>query len=290
MAKLPLGVLAFNDGLSGTELVRFASQLEEWGYESFWIPEVFGREPLATAGYLLARTARIRIATGIAVIWVRDPVAMAQARRTLAELAEGRFALGIGVSHPALVEPRGHTWSPPVERLEQYLDAMEKAELQSPAPAQPAPLYLAAHGPKLLQVARERCDGAFLYLVPPERARFARERLGTDKELRVVLISCLCEDADTGRRAARRALSFYLGFPAYHRMWRALGYEPADWESGGSDRLVDALIAWGGRERIGARIRAHLEAGADQVLLYPLAPADRGPAMPMDLLEALAPG
>lgn len=289
MAKLPLGVLAFYDALSGEELVRFARGLEDWGYDSLWIPEVFGREPFATAGYLLARTTRIRIATGIAVIWARDPVAMAQGRRTLAEFAEGRFALGIGVSHPALVEPRGHTWSPPVERLTSYLDAMEKADLQSPAPKHPAPLYLAAHGPKLMRVARERTDGAFLYLAPPERTRFARDQLGPDRDLRVVLLACPCGDAETGRRAARHALSFYLNFPAYHRVWRKLGYGPADWEAGGSDRLVDTLVAWGETGRIEERVRAHLEAGADQVLLYPIT-SDASSAMPLDFLEALAPG
>ena len=139
-----LGVLGFTDELAGGELVGFVQRLEAQGYESFWVPEIYGREALSTCGYLLAATSRIRIATGIATAYARDAVALENARRNLAEFSDGRFELGLGVSHANLNEPRGHTWIPPVRKLRSYLDAMEAAPADGPAPNQPAPVVIAS--------------------------------------------------------------------------------------------------------------------------------------------------
>jgi probable F420-dependent oxidoreductase len=279
-------VIFYLDALPAPELARFALRLEELGYESLWVPEFFGREPFSTASFLLARTTRLRIATGIANVYARDALVTAQARRTLAELSGGRFVLGLGVSHPPMAEAHGAEWLPPVRKLRDYLDTLEAARVDSPAPESPAPVWLAAHGPGLLRLAAQRADAANTYLMPPEHTRRAREILGPEKRLNVVLPSCACEDATRARAIGRKALSIYLPLPAYRRQWTRWGFGPEDFEGGGSDGLVDALVAWGDEERIRARMQAHREAGASHLVVSPLNPEAGGPHW--RLLEALA--
>lgn len=289
MARSNLGVLGFTDANSGDELVAFVQGLEAQGYDSFWVPEIYGRETLSTCGYLLARTSRIRIATGIANVYARDAVATENARRGLAEFSGGRFELGLGVSHANLNEVRGHTWVPPVEKLRSYLDEMETGPADSPAPTEPAPVVLAAHGPKLMRLAAERADGCLTYLSPPPRTELARKILGPGKSVRPLLSACLCDSPEEGRAAARAALGFYLQLPAYYKIWEACGFVPEDWAGEGSDRLIDVLCAWGDASRIRARVDEHLAAGADQVLIYPVAAAGES-QLSEKLFEALAPG
>ncbi len=288
-APLPPGVISFTDHMTSAELLAFALRVETWGYDSLWVPELYGREPLATCGYLLAHTTRLKIATGVAVLYARDALTAAQGRRTLGELGEGRFMMGLGVSHPDLIAPRGLVWVPPVELATRYLQAMEKADLMSPAPARPVPTFLAGHGPKLLRVAAEHADGSHMYLVTPERARLGREILGETKQLRVCLLSCLCDDPAAALAALRRTLAFYIQLPAYHRQWAQSGFEPGDWSDGGSDRLVDHLFAWGSREQIEARMVDYYAAGADQVILAPIPPREGASPPDEALLEAMAP-
>lgn len=283
-----LGVLGFTDELAGKELVRFVQRLEEQGYESFWVPEAHGREPLSTCGYLLAETSRIRIATGIANVYVRDPVATETARRNLAEYSDGRFELGLGVSHASVNEVRGHTWIPPVQKLRGYLDAMEAAPAAGPAPSQPAPVVIAAHGPKLMALAAERADGCLTHLSPPPRTAMARKTLGPSKTVRPLVCACLCDGEAEGRAAAREALSIYLTLPAYHKLWEACGFSAEDWQDGFSDPLIDALCAWGDRARIMSFVEKHHTAGADQVLIYPVGQPGK-PSLSQELFDALAP-
>ena len=264
------GLLCFTDHLDAGQLSELAQELERIGLESLWIPELFGREPLATAGYVIAKTTRIGVATGIANVYARDAIAAAQARRTLAELSGGRFTLGLGVSHPPMAEQRGHEWIPPVRKLRAYLEAIARVEPQSPAPPAPAPIVIAGHGPKLLALAAERADGANTYLVTPEHSKSARAILGAAKSLRVVLPFSGEPDPAKARAAARAALGIYLPLPAYHRLWRSLGFEERDWTGQASDRLIDAITVWGTPERIRTRAREYLAAGATQVLLSPM--------------------
>jgi probable F420-dependent oxidoreductase len=264
------GLLCFTDHLDAGQLAELARELERTGLDSLWIPELFGREPLATAGFLIAKTTRIGVGTGIANVYARDALAAAQARRTLAELSGGRFTLGLGVSHPPIAEQRGHAWIPPVAKLRAYLDAIARAEPQSPAPAAPAPIVIAGHGPKLLALAAERADGANTYLVTPEHTKSARAILGPTKALRVVLPFIGEPDPERARAAARAALTLYVSLPAYHRLWSSLGFEPADWTGQPSDRLVDSITAWGTPERIRERAREYVAAGATQVMLSPI--------------------
>ena len=283
------GVLSVTDSMDSVELVEAALRLEAFGYAALWLPELMGREPFTTASFLLARTERLRIATGIANVYSRDATSTAQASRTLAELSHGRFVLGLGVSHPSMVEPRGHEWIAPVTKMRAYLEAVSAAKIRSPEPSQPAPVYIAAHGPGLLRVAAELADGANTYLMPIRHTTQARAILGSQKALNIALPCCLSSDAVEARRVSRRALSFYVGLPAYHRQWLTLGYEQGDFENGGSDRLIDDLVAWGDEAQIRERIAAHMDAGATQIQLITYNP-EGGATLHWKLLEALVSG
>ncbi len=134
------GVLSDTESMDAAELAELALRLEGLGYAALWVPELMGREPFTTASFLLARTERLRVATGIASVYSRDAISTAQASRTLAELSDGRFVLGLGVSHPAMVEPRGHEWIAPVSKMRAYLGAVSAAKIQSPEPSRASPL------------------------------------------------------------------------------------------------------------------------------------------------------
>jgi probable F420-dependent oxidoreductase len=265
-----LGILLATESFESGPLVEFASVIEALGFESLWLPELFGREPASTAGFLLARTSRLKVATGIANVYVRDAHCMAQTRRTLAELSGGRFMLGIGVSNVGLNTARGHHWQPPVAKLRGYLDTMAAAELQSPAPVAPAPLYLAAHGPRLQALGAERAQGILTYLMPPEHTRESRRRIGDAAELNVVCPMLAETDPAAARERIRRQLRYYLTLDYYHREWRKLGFDDADFANGGSDSLVDTIVGWGDAAALQARVAAYREAGATRIIALPL--------------------
>ena len=287
--ELNPSIIFFTDGLGADDLAKFALRLEDLGYESLWVPEFFGREPFSTVSFLLARTTRLRVATGIANVYARDALITAQARQTLAEFSGGRFILGLGVSHPEMAKAHDVEWIPAVPKMRAYLDTIENTQVPSPRPAEPAPIWLAAHGPGLLRLVAARADGANTYLMPPAHTKQAREIIGSDKRLNVVVPSCLCEDPDLARRIGRKALSIYLPLPAYQKQWLEWGFKEADFEEGGSDHLVDSLIAWGSEDRIRERMLEHRSAGASHIAVSPLNPEGKGPQPHWKLLEALAP-
>ncbi len=293
--NITLGIGQYTEGLTGEKLVEAAQRLEELGYDSLWLPEISGREPFATCGYLLARTQRLRVCAGIANIYVRDANAAAQGRRTLEEFAPGRFSLGLGVSHPALVEPRGHTWQPPARAMAEYLRQLAEAPLSNPAPKAEAPLLIAAHGPKLLEIAASRADGALMYMQSVSAIAAARQIIGPDKQLHATVRCVYHDDRTVARDIARKALAFYINLPAYHRAWLTAGFNESDWAGGGSDRLIDTVCACGGLEVIRGYIAAVSEAGASHIILGPLDPEepyDGVSAAPLQwdwrVLEALA--
>ena len=282
-------VIFFTDGLDADALEAFAIRLEELGYESLWVPEFFGREPFSTVSFLLAKTTRLKVATGIANVYARDALITAQARQTLAEFSGGRFILGLGVSHPPVARAHGLEWIPALPKMRSYLDTMESAQISSPPPAEPPPLWLAAHGPGLLRLAAARADGANTYLMPPSHTRRARELVGPERRLNVVVPSCLCEDPDLARRIGRKALRLYLPLSAYQKQWLEWGFGEADFQGEGSDHLVDSLIAWGSEEQIRERMIEHRAAGASHIAISPLSPEGKGPQPHWKLLESLAP-
>ena len=282
-----LGVWFFTDGMPAPEAAEFARRVEALGYSALWTPEAVGREPFAHAGYLLANTERLVVATGIASIYARDAVTAAQGQRTLAEQSGGRFLLGLGVSHAPMVEGvRGHAYGRPVATMRDYLERMAKAPYMGQQPPEPPPTVIAALGPKMLELARDRTQGAHPYLVPPEHTARAREILGAGPLLCTEQKVVLETDASKARAVARAALGIYLGLPNYRRNLLSLGFPEAELDGGGSDKVVDALVAWGDEKAIETRIRAHLDAGADHVCIQPLHPA--GEQKPdMNALELL---
>ena len=275
------------DALPADRLRATLAELEALGWRSLWSWEVFGREALTNAGLLLCASRQLVVGTGVAVIWARDPVAMAAAQRTLAEAYPGRFVLGMGVSHASLVDARGHRYEQPLLRMRDYLDAMDAAPWRGPPLPEQPPRVLAALGPRMLALAAERADGALTYNATPEATAWARSILGAGPLLAVEQAVLLERDPVQARRLARDALAVYLTMPNYVRAWERAGFGPQDRADGGSDRLVDAMVAWGGEEAIAPRVQAQLAAGADHVCAHVL---DAGPnAPPMAGWRALAP-
>lgn len=264
-----------------------AAELEQLGFGAIWFPESVGREALTHAALLLGATRRIVIATGIANIYARDPVTMAAAQKTLAEAYPQRFVLGLGVSHIPLVEQmRGHRYGKPVASMRAYLDGMDRAPYRAvPPPVRPIRV-LAALGPQMLRLAAERADGAHPYFVPPEHTRRAREILGNDRLLAVEQAIVLETNSVKARETARRHTSTYLKLPNYVNNLRRLGFKDEDLMDGGSDRLVDAIVAWGDMTAVIDRVRAHQSAGADHVCIQAL-PSDPQ-ALPMPQWRELA--
>lgn len=282
------GIWFHTDALTHEEATDLVRRVERLGFGAFWFGEGFGRDPLVHAAALLAATNEIVIATGIASIYSRDPVAMVGGANALAEQSGGRFLLGLGVSMPPLVEPRGHDFGPPVPTMRGYLEAMQACRYASVPPAEPPPVVLAALGPEMTKLAAQSAQGSHPCNVTPEYTARARERMGAEAWLCVEQKVVLETDPSRARAIARAGLALYLQVPHQQRNWSRLGFDESDYRDGGSDRLVDALVAWGDAASLHARVREHLDAGASHVCLQPLlSPGERVPS-PV-LLEALAP-
>lgn len=257
-----------------------ARTYEQLGYPAIWIPESLGsKEVLAHAGLLLQATEKIPIATGIANIHARDPMAMANGAKALAEAFPDRFVLGIGVSHAPSVATRGGDYGSPLTRMRQYLDAMEAAQYAAPEPDPPVPLLLAALGPQMLELAAERADGAHPYFVPVEHTPIARRHLGPDACLATEVTAVLDVDREAGLRIARAFARNYLALPNYANNLRRLGWSDEDIANDGSDRLIDSVVAVGDVDAIVRRVNAHLEAGADHVCVQLRAEKSTDPAI-----------
>jgi probable F420-dependent oxidoreductase len=249
------------------------AELEQLGYGAVWFSEGLGRESLTQAALLLSASSHIVVATGISNIYGRDPVTAACAQKTLSEAYPDRFILGLGVSHIPLVERlRGHEYEKPVAKMSGYLDAMDQAPYNS---VLPRVMYrvLAALGPKMLELSAKRTNGAHTYNVTPEHTATARQILGGEPWLCVEQAVVLERDATKARQTARAFLNFYLTLPNYTNNFLRLGFTEADCQNGGSDRLIDAIIAWGDLKAVIERIREHHDAGASHVCIQAL-PAD----------------
>jgi probable F420-dependent oxidoreductase len=268
-----------------------AQETERLGYDTLWFSEGLGtRESFTNAAVLLGATERIRIASGIANIWGRDAVAAANATRVLTDAFGDRFLLGLGVSHPRQVDPRGHRYDKPVARMSAYLDAMDDDPFVSPDGAAvarpPVPRVLAALRPPMLRLAAEKALGALTYLVPVEHTRRARQILGPDTILVAEQKVVLSSDPAEARARAHAAIAWYLDTPNYVDNLRWLGFTDADFVGGGSDALVDALIAHGDEAAIRSRVQEHLDAGATQVAIHAL---DDDDPFGREILRRLAP-
>ena len=273
------GMLFSTDSMEGSRLPHFVEQVEASGFDSLWLPELFGRDPFVTAGALLGSSQKIHVCTGIANVYARDAIATKGAAITLSELSGGRFELGLGVSNKVGNRVRGHDWQPPLEKLEQFFTAMDGAQMGFETP-HPLPIYLAAHGPKLMAFGVQRADGILTYMATRSHNEQSRKVIGPDKKLLVVQPCLIEEDAEKARKWARRAVSIYLPLENYHRAWIAQGFDKSDFDSGGSDRFVDELVAWGSLDAVRERIESYRQMGVDEVVLIPLnATSKEGPDM-----------
>lgn len=285
-----LGIWAGLDGLSAKDAIAFAQRTEQRGFGTLWLPESRGRNVLVGATMLLAHTTKLTIATGIANIYARDAMAAANGQRALAEMSGNRFLLGLGVSHKPMVSGmRGHDYGRPVATMRAYLDAMVAAPYQAPQPSATPKTVLAALGPKMLELAAEKADGAHPYCVTVEHTAQARKILGPGKLLCPELMVLLETDPAKARASARIALAPYIAMENYANNWRRLGFAEAELAGGGSDRLIDAVIAWGDDAAIRRRIQQYQDAGADHVCIQSIHPTGSRTVIDERIFDLLAP-
>lgn len=289
-----LGAWGHLDSLPIEDARAYARRVDELGFGTFWVPETVGREPFTLLGLLAGETTSVRLGTSIVSIWGHDAQTARMAALTLHEASAGRFVLGLGVSHPHLAQRlRGHTFDRPLTRMREFLAAYRSAVYKGPMPegwSEP-PLLLAALRERMLTLAATEADGAFPYLVTPQRLAWMRsvlDAVATERRplLAVSLPAVLETDADAARGAARAYLAPYLRTPAYQAGWEAQGFGATDWEKPGSDALVDAMVAWGDADALHGRIGEMVAAGADHVAVIPL--ALDGTTEHLPVLEALA--
>ncbi|MCB2072234.1 MAG: TIGR03620 family F420-dependent LLM class oxidoreductase [Novosphingobium sp.] len=286
-----LGAWINTIGYPSAQLSGIAKRLESWGYGTLWINDGFGSDPMVLASHLLTGTTRLQLATGVANVYGRDPMAMVGAQYALNELSGGRFLLGIGISHPFIVEGmRGHEYRKPVTTMKAYLEAMAAIEYSGPPLAEKPPTVIAALGPRMLELAAAMADGAHPFATTPEHTAQAREILGPDKLLLVEQKVMLETDPEKARAYGRGLGAGLASIPNYRNNLLRMGFTPEDFDNGGSDRLADAMLAWGDEEAIRRRIQEHWDAGADQVSIQVM-PKEGELLTPEDekLFELLAP-
>ncbi|MFZ4718854.1 MAG: LLM class F420-dependent oxidoreductase [Ilumatobacteraceae bacterium] len=269
------------------EAQEAVGELDELGFGAIWFPESVTREPFANAALLLSAGTRIAVATGIASIHARTAMTMQAGWKTLSEAFPDRFLLGLGVSHQPAVEGfHGTSYGKPYSTMVAYLDAMDRGLYFAPQPSSPPQRVLAALGPKMLQLSAERGLGAHPYFVPVEHTAIAREALGADALLAPEQAVMFETDPSAARAIARRHMATYLSLPNYTNNLTRLGWTDDDIAGGGSDALVDAIVAWGSLDTIVDRVRAHHAAGADHVCVQVLPADPRG--LPMQEWRELA--
>ena len=254
-----------------------AAELEALGYQALWSSGGFQPGLSSRFGRLLASTDHAAVATGIVSVWVSRPEDIAAEAAALESQFPGRFLLGLGASHSAIVPD----YTKPYAKVVGYLDALDG--LETPVPRERR--VLAALGPRMLTLAAERAAGAHPYFVPVEHTARARATLGQGPLLAPEIAVVLDSDPGRARTLARTYASIYLPLPNYANNLRSLGYGDDDLGHGGSDRVIDAVIAWGDAPTVAGRIREHLDAGADHVCVQVVA---EGLDLPLDGYRQLA--
>jgi probable F420-dependent oxidoreductase len=278
------GGLRFGDEQRAVEAAQVA---EELGFSALWLPDAGGDDLYGRLAALLGATSRITVATGILNLWMHEPAVVAEQYAKLSAEYDHRWLLGIGVSHAPLIDQSGvGEYRKPLAKTRGYLDALDAATPPVPADER----VLAALGPGMLGLSRDRAAGAHPYLVTVEHTADARASLGPGKLLAPEVGVVLETDPATARTIARSGLSLYFGLPNYVNNWRRYGFTDSDVAAPGSDRLIDALVAWGDEDAIAARVRAHRDAGADHVAVQVLTADPAGPAaFPVEQWRRLAP-
>ncbi len=265
------------------ESAAAAAELDELGYSALWIPDV-GGDVFAAVRNLLSATSTTTVATGILNLWMHEADETASQHATLTKEHGDRFLVGIGVSHAPLIDmAEAGRYRKPLTRMREYLDGLDAAA----TPLAPKDRVLAALGPKMLELARDRTAGVHPYLVTPEHTAVAREAVGPDRLVAPEQAVVLSTDPTRARELARGHLAGYLALPNYANNWKRFGFTDDDVADGGSDRLVDALVAWGDEDALVARVQQHRDAGADHVCVQVL--TDRPTELPLEQWRELAP-
>ena len=245
---------------------ELAVSIEELGFGALWLGSATG--DLAAAEEFLAATTTLIVATGIVNMWQYEPHRVAASFRRVEDRFAGRFLLGVGAGHPEVTQQ----YAQPYDTLSRYVDTL----LADGVPA--GSLVLAALGPKVLRLAAERTAGAHPYLVTPDYTRQARKILGPGPLLAPEQKVVIGPDPGPARALGRsRVERPYLGLANYTANLRRLGWTDADLLGGGSDALIDALVAHGSAAQVAARLTEHLDAGADHVSIQLLTPPGAGP-------------
>jgi probable F420-dependent oxidoreductase len=245
---------------------QVAAEIEKLGYGTLWYGEALAREAFAQAAIFLSATTKLVIASGIANIWARDAMAMAAGARALAEAWPDRFILGLGVSHAPMVSARGHDYARPVSAMRDYLDQMGQAAWRGPESELP-PIVLAALGPRMVALAAERTAGAYPYFTTAEHIRLVRQQLGQEPFLAADLPVVLAVGRAEARAIGDPHTTLYLRTENYRNNLIRLGWKPDQLEPPGSDKLFDAIVAWGDIAVVRERVKALFSAGAEQVVL-----------------------
>lgn len=280
------GVGVWNAGLrfgDAGEAADAATELEELGYTALWIPDAGGDVFGAVEG-LLSATRIITVATGILNLWMHTPEETASGHARLVGAHGDRFLVGIGASHAPVVNSRlgEGRFAKPLGAMEAFLDGLDAAE----TPLAPENRVLAALGPKMLELAARRSAGVHPYNVTPQHSAIARQALGPSKLVLPEQAVVHTDDPTVARRVGRQHLAHYMELPNYTNNLLRLGFTTDDFAGGGSDRLIDGLVAWGSADAIASRIREHLDAGADHVCVQVL--SDEG-MFPRQAWRDLAP-
>ncbi len=267
-----LGVWYPVDKLNAAQLKAFVGLVETTGYAALWYPESRGYESFAVAGYMLSHSENLIVGSSIASLYARDAFTARRGMITLNALHGDRFIFGLGVSHKPMVEGiRGHDYGKPVPVMRAYLDALQGKE----EGALQWPVALAALGPLMLKLSRDRTLGALPYNVTPAHTAEAKAILGPDKMLAVEQKVCLETNPIRARELGRAELLRYMTLDNYRNNWLRLGFTEAELSNGGSDRFIDAMVLHGDAAAIKAGLREHFSAGATHVCLQPVhAPED----------------
>jgi probable F420-dependent oxidoreductase len=295
----PLGIWGLITSLPAAELRPTVARVAELGYGALWVGDGTGRDPFAQLAAVADVSGRMTLGTSIVNIFGRDPMASHMGAMTLYELTGGRFALGLGVSHVHLVQKlRGHAYDKPYSHMREYLEEYRRLPYRGPVveavdgmAAQP-PVLIAALGPRMLELAASATDGTLPFFVSAERIAWMRGVLDAavpadrPRPLIATALAAVVGPEAAARAAGRGWMQPYCRAENYQRSLAAQGFGPEDWEPPYSDRLVDAVVAWGSAERVRQRIAEFHAAGAEHVALLPLGTDEAGP---MATLEALAP-
>jgi probable F420-dependent oxidoreductase len=262
-----------------------AAELEDLGYGALWFPAAQHEGLAEHIDGLLAATRKAVAATGIVSIWTHPAANIAGMHRALTQSYPGRFLLGIGISHQHAVEGAGISYEKPLRKLRDYLDELDAA----PTPVPVEERCIASLGPLSLKLARDRTLGTHPYFMPVDHTRVSREAVGPGKLVAPEQMVVVETNPDKARAIARQSMDRYLHAPNYTSNLLRMGFTEDDLAHGGSDRLVDALIAWGDPGRIMQRVREHHAAGADHVCLQVLTVTPLDMKAAMDGWRQLAP-